>query len=332
MRGLARYITNRLFHMGISLFVLITLLFFLFRLVPGDPLSMYIDSGMSAEAQEVLMKQFGLDKPLGEQYVAFLGNLARGNFGLSFQYNKPALTVIGERFWATAVLMTSSLGIAFFIGVVGGAVLAWRRGSRFEIGSIVTVLVIRCAPVFWLGMILLLFLSFKTDLFPLGGMNSPGIHFKSVWEKFFNRDFLWHLFLPAVTCGINMAATPLLVMRASMLEVIREDFIELAWAKGLSETRILFRHAVRNALLPVATLMAVEAGLAVGGVVLVETVFRWPGMGREIVLAIGARDYPVAQTAFVLIGLMVILFNLAADVLYAFLDPRVSYSKGGGKS
>ncbi len=311
--------------MLLSLFVLITLLFFLFRIIPGDPLSMYIDVDMSAEAKEILMEQFGLDKPIIEQYLVFLSNLTNGNFGISFQYNKPALSIIGSRFWNTAVLMVTSLVIAFTIGIVGGTALAWKRGTRFELGSITTILFIRCAPVFWIGMILLLFFSFKIPAFPLGGMNTPGSHFTGIFEKFFSLDFLRHLFLPAITCGINMAATPLLVMRASMLEVVKEDFIELAKAKGISEYRLMFRHAMRNALLPMATLFAVEAGLAVGGVVLVETVFRWPGMGREIVLAIGARDYPVAQTAFFLIGLMVIVFNLLADIMNAFLDPRVSY-------
>lgn len=309
-----------------SLFVLITLLFFMFRLIPGDPLSMYIDVDISIEAKEMLMQQFGLDKPLFQQYVAYLKSLSQGNFGLSFQYNKPALEVVGERFWATVILMFTSLGIAFFIGITVGTVLAWMRGTRLEVTSIVAVLCIRCAPVFWIGMIFVMLFAFKFHLFPLGGMHTPGTYFEHTWQKFLNFDFLYHLFLPAVTCAINLAATPLLVMRASMLEVIKEDFIELATARGLSKARVMFKHAMRNALLPVTTLFAVEAGMAVGGVVLIETVFRWPGMGREIVLAIGARDYPVAQTSFVLIGAMVILFNLLADVIYAYLDPRVTYN------
>ncbi len=317
---------KRLLNMLFSLFVLITLLFFMFRLIPGDPLSMYIDVDISIEAKEMLMKQFGLDKPLFQQYVIYMKNLAQGNFGLSFQYNKPALEVVGNRFWSTLILMMTSLGIAFTIGIVAGTVLAWMRGTKFEVTSIIAVLFVRCAPVFWIGMIFVMIFAFKLQWFPLGGMNTPGTHFEHTWQKFFNTDFLYHLFLPAITCGINMAATPLLVMRASMLEVIKEDFIELATARGLSKTRVMFKHAMRNALLPVATLFAVEAGLAVGGVVLIETVFRWPGMGREIVLAIGARDYPVAQTAFVLIGAMVIMFNLLADMIYAYLDPRVTYN------
>lgn len=324
MKGLGLYLIKRIFHMMITLFVLITLIFFLFRVVPGDPVSMYLDSGMSREAKEVLMQQFGLDKPLGEQYVIFLKNLVRGDFGTSFQYGKPALAVIGDSFWNTFILMGASLFIAFLIGVIGGAVLAWKRGTLFEMIGVVGVLAIRCAPVFWLGMILLAVFSFKYNLLPLGGMNTPGTNFISAWDKYFNWDFCRHLILPAVTAGLNSAATPLLVMRTSMLEVVKEDFIELAKAKGLSDNRVLFKHAMRNALLPVVTVFAVQAGLAVGGVVLVETVFRWPGMGRGIVLAVASRDYPVAQTAFFLIGGMTIFFNLLSDIVYALLDPRVS--------
>lgn len=324
MKGLSLYLVKRIFHMIITLFVLITLIFFLFRVVPGDPVSMYLDSGMSREAKEVLMQQFGLDKPLGEQYVIFLKNLIRGDFGTSFQYGKPALAVIGDSFWNTFILMGASLFIAFLIGVIGGAILAWKRGTLFELAGIVGVLAIRCAPVFWLGMILLSFFSFKYKLLPLGGMNIPGTNFASAWDKYFNLDFCRHLILPAFTAGLNSAATPLLVMRTSMLEIVKEDFIELAKAKGLSDRSVLFRHAMRNALLPVVTVFAVQAGLAVGGVVLVETVFRWPGMGRGIVLAVASRDYPVAQTAFFLIGAMTIFFNLLSDIVYALLDPRVS--------
>ncbi len=324
MKSLSKYIAKRLLQMVITLFVLSTLIFLLFRLVPGDPVSMYLDAGMSAEAKEMLMKQFGLDKPLWEQYVIYISNLLRGEFGISFQYGKQALAVIGDSFWNTLILMAVSLFIAFTIGIVGGAILAWKRGTRLELAGIIGVLTIRCAPVFWLGMLLLSFFAFRYQLLPLGGMNTPGTNFETVYAKYFNLDFVRHLILPAITAGLSAAATPLLVMRTSMLEVIKEDFIELTKAKGLSEREILFKHALRNALLPVVTVFAVQAGLAIGGVVLVETVFRWPGMGRGIVLAVAARDYPVAQAAFFLIGAMTIMFNLIADILYAFLDPRVS--------
>ena len=280
MRQAAGYVVKRLLQMLITLFVLITILFFMFRVIPGDPVSMYIDSGMDKEAQEILLKHYGLDKPLPEQYIIFLKNVLKGDFGESFQYGKPAITVIGERFWNTFLLMVTSLAIAFSIGVVGGAILAWKRGTILDSIGVIGILIIRCAPVFWTGMILLAIFAFKLKILPLGGMNTPGSFFSNQFQKFFSIDFLKHLILPALTAGLYSAATPLLVMRTSMLEVIEEDFIELARAKGLKEVTILFRHAMRNALLPVITLFAVQAGMAIGGIVIVETVFRWPGMGR----------------------------------------------------
>lgn len=323
MQGILKYVIRRLLQMLLTLFVLITILFFMFRVIPGDPVSMYIDAGLGQEAQQVLLKQYGLDKPLFQQYIIYIKSVFKGDFGISFQYGKPAIQVIGERFWNTLILMITSLIIAFLLGVVGGAILAWKRGTVLESVGIIGALILRCAPVFWTGMIFLSIFAFEFKIFPLGGMNTPGTYFDFQYQKFLSLDFLKHLALPALTASLYSAATPLLVMRTSMLEVIKEDFIELARAKGLKEWKILFKHAMRNALLPVITVFAVQAGLAMGGIVLVETVFRWPGMGREIVLAVAARDYPVAQTAFFLIGMMTVLFNIIADVLYAYLDPRI---------
>lgn len=322
---LFKFIVKRLLYMLLSLFALITILFFLFRILPGDPVSMYIDAGMSKEAKAALMRQFGLDKPLMEQYIIYIGNIAKGDFGTSFRYGSSTLAIVMGRFWSTFILMGTSLIIAFTIGIIGGALMAWYRGTSFEMIGISIILAIRSAPVFWVGMVALSIFAFKLDLLPLGGMHTPGTYFSSTFEKFFNLDFLKHLILPACVASLNSIATPLLVMRTSMLEIIKEDFIELAKAKGLSNNRIIFKHAVRNATLPVITVLAVQAGLAIGGVVLVETVFRWPGMGREIVLAVAGRDYPLAQTAFFLIGVLTIIFNLISDILYAVLDPRVAH-------
>lgn len=320
---LTRYIFRRILMMLLTVFILITVLFFLFRVIPGDPVSMFIDSGLDRESKQLLLKHYGLDKPLYQQYIIYIKNILKGDFGNSFQYGKPALKVIGERFLNTMILMVTSLIIAFAIGIIFGTWLAWKRNTRFDLIGTIIALIVRCAPVFWTGMILLSIFAFKYKIFPLGGMNTPGIRFDSSFQKYFNLDFLRHLILPSVTAALYSAATPLLVMRTSMLEVIKEDYIELARAKGLKEKRIMRKHAMRTALLPVVTIFAVQAGFAIGGAVLIETVFRWPGMGREIVLAVSCRDYPLAQTAFLLIGVMTSLFNLIADILYAYLDPRV---------
>ncbi len=321
-----KYISKRIFMLVITLFVLITILFFLFRILPGDPVSMYIDSGLDRESQELLLKHYGLDKPIGQQYFIYLKNLLQGDLGNSFQYGKPAIEIIYERFWNTMVLMITSIIIAFAIGITLGAALAWRRNTKFDLIGTLIALIVRCVPAFWTGMILLSIFSYKLNILPLGGMYTPGMDFENYAQKYFNLDFLKHLILPAITSAFYSVATPLLVMRTSMLEVVKEDYIEMAYAKGLREKRIIKKHAVRTALLPVITIFAVQAGFAIGGAVLIETVFRWPGMGREIVLAVSYRDYPLAQASFLLIGVMTAMFNLIADILYAYLDPRVALS------
>lgn len=322
--NLGKYILKRIVIVLFTLFILISIVFFMFRVIPGDPVSMFIDSGLDKESQKLMMKMYGLDKPLFEQYVIYIKGIFRGDFGISFTYSKPVIEVIGERFLNTLVLTTTSLLIAFTIGTSAGSYLAWHRNTKIDLIGTVAALIIRCAPVFWTGMILLSVFAFKLEWLPLGGMTTVGNNYTSFIDKIFSLDFLRHLILPAITSALYSMATPTLLMRTSMLEVVREDYIELAFAKGVSERNVRIKHAMRTALLPVVTIFAVQAGLAIGGSVLVETVFRWPGMGREIVLAVGSRDYPMAQGAFLFIGFATITFNLLADVLYAYLDPRVS--------
>jgi len=319
-----KYIFQRVFMMFITLFILVTILFFIFRVIPGDPVSMFIDSGMDAEGKAKLMELYGLDKPLGEQYVIYLKNLVKGDLGRSFTYSKPVVEVIGERFVNTLVLTLTAMIIAYSIGITVGSYLAWKRNTKIDVIGTMVAITVRCAPIFWTGMILLGIFSYKLGWLPLGGITSPGQQFSGYFDKFFNLDFLRHLILPAITSALYSSATPTLLMRSSMLEVIKEDYIELAYAKGLSEKRVRNKHAIRTALLPVVTILAIQAGFAIGGSVLVETVFRWPGMGREIVLAVGSRDYPMAQGVFLLIGIMISVFNLLADILYSYLDPRVT--------
>lgn len=321
---LGKYIGKRVTLAFFTLLIMVTIVFFMFRVIPGDPISMYIDQGLDQESQQLMMEMYGLDKSVPEQYAIYLKGLFAGDMGRSFTYSKPVAEVIGERFLNTLVLTTTSLMIAFTVGITGGSFLAWHRGTKLDLFGTILALIIRCAPVFWTGMILLSVFAFKLEWLPLGGMTTVGSDFNSFFDKIFSFDFLKHLILPAVTSALYSMATPTLLMRTSMLEVVKEDYVELAFAKGLTEKQIRRRHAMRTALLPVVTIFAVQAGLAIGGSVLVETVFRWPGMGREIVLAVGARDYPMAQGAFLFIGLATITFNLIADVLYAYLDPRVS--------
>jgi len=249
----------------------------------------------------------------------------RGEFGRSFFYRVPVSSIIGEKLLATFLLMGTSVLVAFLLGAVGGAVLAWKRGTKLELGGLVGTLLLRSAPEFWTALMALMIFSYWLGWFPIGGMRTPGQELTSAFQKYVSLDFLHHLVLPVLVGAGYSLATPLLIMRNSMLELVGEDFVEMARAKGLTERQVMFRHAMRNALLPVVTVLTLMIGFSVGGQVLVETIFRWPGMGREIVLSVQRHDYPTAQAAFFVLGVMVIVMNFITDLLYGWLDPRVNY-------
>lgn len=322
----AKAIISRLLQLLLVLWAVVTILFLLFRLMPGNPMAAYIDPTFTAEQQEALMAQFGLDQPLWSQYFTYLGNLLQGEMGYSFRYRTP----VSERIWAllpnTLILTFSSLIVAYGFGILAGAWLAWRRGSAVEKISLTAVLTTRAMPEFWLGMVLLAVFSFWLGWFPAGGTRSPGLEYSGFWAFYTSADFLSHLALPAATLAIYSQGLPLLLMRSNMLDVMKEDFVTMARVKGLSKWTVVVKHAARNALLPVMTSFAISVGYQLQGNVVVESVFSWPGLGRELVLAVSASDYPLAQGAFLMIAVVVILMNLVADLLYAFLDPRISHA------
>ena len=284
-----RTLLTRLAHMLFVLWVVATILFFLFRLMPGDPTVAYIDTNFTEEQVAQLQEDFGLDRPLHEQYFIYLENLAVGEFGNSFHHRRPVIEVLASVLPNTIVLTLTGLIIAYIFGVLVGAWLAWQRGSWFEGCTIPTVLTLRAAPEFWLGMILLAVFSFQLGWFPSGGANSPGAMYTSEWARLTSRDFLWHLVLPAATLALYLQGLPLLLMRSNMLDVMSEDFITMARMKGLSQWTIVIRHAARNALLPVATAFALGFGASIGGNVVVETVFSWPGLGKLLVGAVAVE-------------------------------------------
>jgi peptide/nickel transport system permease protein len=273
------------------------------------------------------MARFGLDKPLSTQYFIYLGNLLKGDFGDSFFQRKPTNEIIAEVLPNTLYLTLTSLFIAYLIGVVLGIVMAWRRGTRFEKTGVTFTLMTRAAPDFWVGMILLAIFAFNLHWFPSSGASSPGTIYTSEWDKLTSLDFWWHMFLPATTLAIYLHGLPLLLMRSNMLEVLQKDFITMGRLMGYSERRIMVRHAARNALLPVATALTLGIGYAIGGNVVVENVFGWPGLGRTLVRAVSSNDYPLAQTAFLAMAVVMIAMNFIADVLYGALDPRVGSSE-----
>src|SRR2546425_2519384 len=313
--------------MVVVLWVVATLLFLIFRLMPGNPALASGDTSYAAEMQQALRRQFGLHRPLHGRYPIFLGNLVRGECGRSFFSREPVSQVMWQVLPNTLVLTLSALLLAYVVGVLGGALLGARRGSWTEAWGIPAVLATRAAPEFWVGMLALAVFSFTLNWFPSFGATSPGSVYHSWWAKVASWDFLRHLTLPVLTLALYLQGLPTLLMRSTMLEVMDEDFITFCRMRGLPERTILLRHAARNALLPVVTAFALGIGYSIGGNVIIETVFSWPGLGRTLVRAVAANDYPVAQAAFFLIACVMIVMNFIADLLYTLLDPRVSHEQ-----
>lgn len=321
------FVLRRLLHAVFVLWAVVTLCFLMFRLMPGDPSLNYIEPTMTEEMRQEMLRSFGLDRPLHEQYVLYLANLLRGELGVSFLLGRPVATIVLDALPNTVVLTLTALIVAYVFGVIAGAWIAWKRGTVAEGIAIPLVLTTRAAPEFWLGMLMLAVFAFGLGWFPSGGAASAGAEFTSAVDRYLSADFLHHLALPAITLAVYLQGLPLLLMRSTMLEVMGDEFVTMARMKGLSEWTIVIRHAARNALLPVATAFALGVGGSVGGNVVIETVFSWPGLGRTLVNAVQGADYPLAQGAFLVIAAVLVGMNLVADLLYSWLDPRVSHGR-----
>ena len=306
-----RYIVRRLLQ-AIPVFIGVTLItFILFFIAPGDPARLIAGQRADAETIARIRSIWGLDKPLPVQYLLFLGRIIRLDFGRSFKTNIPVIESIGERLQATAVLAFFAFIIAILLGVTAGIISAVKQYSFFDYTAMVIALLGVSAPVYWVGIILLLIFGFKLGWLPLGGYISEyGI--KAV-------------ILPAITLGTRPAAYFARLARSSMLEVIRQEYITTARAKGLPESKVIFKHALRNALIPVVTYAGMVVGDLLTGAVLTETIFAWPGIGRLVVQAILDRDLPVLQGGVIVIALIYILANLIVDLSYALIDPRIRY-------
>lgn len=326
-RGVILYISSRLLQSLLVLWAIATILFFLFRLAPGDPTVAYIDPSFTEEQEQALRARFGLDKPLHEQYVIYLLNLTRGDLGDSFFYSKSVADLVVEMLPNTLYLSFTSLFLAYVIGVIGGVVLASIRGQVFEKVGITFTLMTRAAPEFWVGMFLLAVFAFELRWLPSSGTASPGTIYQNELDKLTSQDFWEHMVLPTATLAFYLHGLPLLLMRSSMLEILDQDFITMGRLIGYSRWRLMIWHAARNALLPVLTALTLGIGYSIGGNVVVENVFGWPGIGRLLVRAVSASDYPVAQGAFFMIALLIVVLNFVADVLYGLLDPRVGASE-----
>lgn len=328
MNNLRRYIVSRLVQSVIALIVIATLVFVMFRAAPGDPTAYLVDPTFPEEVQDELRASFGLDRSIWEQYVRYIANLFQGDLGVSFFYGRPVWEVISERLWNTLVLALAAFVVAYSLAFMVGGRAAARRGRWFDNVSTVVALFFRSAPSFWVGMLALIVFSFQLGWFPHAGMRTSGYEAAGFFEKVLSLDFLHHLVLPALVSGLYFWGLPFLLVRNTTVEVLKEDFVELVRAKGVSERQVLYRHAIRNSLLPVVTAAAAYVGMAAGGIVVIEVVFSWPGLGREIVTAVQRHDYTVAQGSFLLLAVMVLTMNLIVDLIYGYLDPRVRVGAG----
>ena len=317
------YLVRRILYTILTLFGVATILFFIFRMLPGDATAQVISPALDEATQARLKQAFGLDKPLFMQYILYLKNLVILDWGRSFTSSKKVYDILQYRFWNTIFLMGAGMCFTLVVGIGLGMIMAWRRTGTLDIGATLGALVLQSAPPFITGIVLLIVLSFRLDLFPTSGMLTPGTSLGKGFAIFFSWDFVHHLILPTITVAFYYLATPMLIMRDSMLEVMGSDFIELAKAKGLPPHIIMIKHAARNALMAVVTVSSVMIGFALGGQVIVEQVFSWPGMGRLMVEAASSHDYPVAQATFLVLAAVVIFLNLVADLSYCYLDPRI---------
>jgi len=312
--------------MLLSMFALLTIQFAMFRLMPGDPSASIVSGSLTREVQQQLRESWGLDKPLYVQYLNYVANICKLDFGVSFFKRVPVIEIIGYRFWNTIIFMFIAMVWANIFGVVLGIISVARRNKGGDTALLLLGSVARATPLFITGIMIIIVFSFWLDWFPSGGMHTIGFYSETLIGKFLNLDFLQHVILPIFVSSIFYFTIPFFVMRTAMLEYIGEDYIALAKAKGQSNVNILIKHVARNALNPVVTSTAMAIGFAISGQVIVETVFRWPGMGKELVYSTLRRDYPVIQGAFFMLGIIVIFMNYIADLLYVYLDPRIRYT------
>jgi len=329
------YLIRKVLFGLVTLAVVVGFNFALFRILPGDPVKSIARSPrLTLEAREKLRVEFGLDKPVfldlerlgtgdvlgafDSQFTAYVNALLHGNLGISFRSRRAVSEVLAERVWRTVVLVAGGEMLALVFGITLGLVAAWRRGTRVDMGILLFALFSWGLPTFFLGIILLILAQ---GLLPVGGMVTPGLKPEDGWAYW--TDVGKHLILPTLTMAIIYTSSYILIMRSSVMEVLSEDYILTAKAKGMSTFRILRSEALKNAMLPMVTIVALNLAYTVGGAIQVETVFSWPGIGRLMYEAVTMRDYPVLQGTFLLLAVAVIVANLAADILYSVLDPRV---------
>ncbi|NJD63386.1 MAG: ABC transporter permease [Deltaproteobacteria bacterium] len=305
---MSRYLLSRLAQLVPVVFGVVTIVFLLLHLIPGDPVEIMLGESAVAAQREELRRELRLDRPIAEQYMDFLGGLAGGDLGVSFRSREPVLREILSRFPATLMLAGAALCVALLVAVPLGILSAMRQHTLIDHLCAFVAMLGLSMPNFWLGPLLILVFSLHLGIFPVGGYGTTR-----------------HLFLPALTMGTGMAAILMRMLRSSLLEEIRQEYVRVAASKGLSRTGAVLRHALKNSAIPVLTVLGLQFGALLGGSIITETIFSWPGIGRLLVQAIDARDYPLVQGCVLFIALCTVAVNLATDLLYSRLDPRIRH-------
>ena len=305
---MSKYVLSRLVQLVPVVFGVVTIVFLFLHLIPGDPVEIMLGESAVAAQKEELRRELKLDRPIAAQYAEFLGGLVMGDLGVSFRSREPVLREILSRFPATMLLAAASLLVALLVAVPLGILSAMRQHSPLDHLSAFLAMMGLSMPNFWLGPLLILVFSIWMGLFPVAGYGTAR-----------------HLVLPALTMGAGMAAILMRMLRSSLLEEVRQEYVRAAAAKGLSRRAAVLNHALKNSSIPVLTVLGLQFGALLSGSIITETIFSWPGIGRLLVQAIDARDYPLVQGCVLFIALCTVAVNLATDLLYSRLDPRIRY-------
>ena len=317
------FIIKRVLYSILLLFFALTLNFIIFRMAPGNPIQIVASANrLEPEMVDRLIELWGLNEPLHIQYIRYIRSTLTWNFGYSYYSLEPVAREISERLSNTILLMGSSLVFACIFGTIFGIYSAYKRGSLFDLSSVTVSLFSFALPTFWMGLLLIYVMSYLLGIFPLAGTMSRPPPVDPILRVL---DLAWHLFLPGLTLFLFQYGFWLLMMRSTLLEALHEDYILTARAKGVDERGILFKHAFRNAMLPLVTNIAIQIPGVLNGAILTETVFSWRGLGLYTWNAIQFNDYPVLQALFFIFALVTVLSNFFVDIIYGYIDPRIKY-------
>ncbi len=319
--GISGFLARRAVTSIVTFFAIITLVFFLARLT-GDPLAeLENDPRISPETLQAIRAMFGLDKPLHEQYVAYIQNLLRGELGYSLHYGRPVMEVILEKLPYTLALLVPAITLSNYLAYKIGLEIGWRRGTRTDVVFLTVSIIFRSVPYFWLAMLFLYVFSVQLGVTPMFGATSPGMTFSWTWEWF--ADYLWHYVLPFTVLVVRATLAYMLYVRNAVIDLLGEDYVWTAHAKGMPVDYVKKKYVGRNALLPIVTLLGLRYAFLIDGAILTETVFSYPGTGRLVFEAIYNRDFWLLQGVVVILASSVIVANFIIDLIYALLDPRV---------